>query len=256
MVKNIIEQPLSLTWEITTKKEREQTKKAIRKIWLSLFVLVVIGSIVGFPLANLSEFARAREGIKPILLRAVGILIGFLIGFLAVLLMNKFVSYRERSYFIDDSGITISEGKRKKYYLWNEFECFYPYSEKYTKISYPAWYKKTPYYWGEKTRQDIFTSEVEISGEVFYLKKKLSNIFSNFVKKFVVVYSEPDNSELVSSFLSRYLTKGEMKSTSDLGLVFYEFRSRMSKTSAAISFGVAVIILIIIFLIYRHFGLL
>ena len=61
--------------------------------------------------------------------------------------------------------------------------------------------------------------EVRMSGKIFYLKAK-----TGFFKKFVVIYAEPDNCKQVYDYLKARLKEEKMLNTSDLGMVFYEFK--------------------------------
>ena len=76
----------------------------------------------------------------------------------------------------------------------------------------------------QKEEIGIFDVERNIVGEIYFLKKKSRGIFSGLIKHFVVVYAELGNSKEVGGFLAGHLPERKMTSTSDLGLVFYEFK--------------------------------
>ncbi|MCD6550015.1 hypothetical protein J7K24_00530 [bacterium] len=101
----------------------------------------------------------------------IGIILFLFVG-------NKIFPYQRRVYYLDSQGITISKGKKKKHYSWDDFECFYRYSVgrgSFRTTSFPS----------------NSTSKM-IQGETFYLKMESKSFLSRFYKTFVVVYSEPD----------------------------------------------------------------
>ena len=200
-----------LTWEITPSEKREQIKKFISKTWL-----VLVGLVIFSLFYYVSDFFSwmLREGIKPALLRVVYVAIGVTVFIWLFFLLNKFIPYKPRTYRLDDAGIAISKGKKKKYFPWSEFECFYPYRS----------YQSYPNYAGESTRGQLLEAGQQIEGQIFYLKKKSIGFFSKLCRIFVVAYSEPNNSKAVSKFLSRRLPSRKMTSSTDLGLVFYQFK--------------------------------
>jgi hypothetical protein len=200
-----------LTWEIIPSEKRGQIKNFISKTWLVLIGLVIFSLF--YYVSDFFSWAL-REGIKPALLRVVYVAIG-VVAFIALFfLLNKFIPYRLRTYRLDDAGIAISKGKKKKYFSWKEFECFYPYRS----------YQSYPSYPGESMRGQLFEAGQQIEGQIFYLKKKSIGFFSKLCRIFVVVYSEPDNSKAASKFLSKHLPSRKMTSSTDLGLVFYQFK--------------------------------
>jgi hypothetical protein len=200
-----------LTWEITPSEKREQIKNFISKTWLVLVGLVIFSLF--YYVSDFFSWAL-REGIKPALLRVIYVAIGVVVFIGLFFLLNKFIPYRLRTYRLDNAGIAISKGKKKKYFSWNEFECFYPY----------RFYQSYPNYPGESMRGQLLEAGQQIEGQIFYLKKKSIGFFSELCRIFVVVYSEPDNSKAVSKFLSKYLPSRKMTSSTDLGLVFYQFK--------------------------------
>lgn len=138
-------------------------------------------------------------------------------------LINKNFPYADRSYSLDNSGINITKGKRNKKYSWNEFEYYYLYSDR-NRVTAKVVRKENESYIGQSYRDTIYNAEKNITGDIFYLKKKRKNFISKVYKKFVVIYGEPENSTAISKSISRYLPRKTMTSTSDLGLVFYEFK--------------------------------
>lgn len=200
-----------LTWEITPSEKRAQIRKFISKTWL-----VLVGLVVFSLFYYVSDFFSwmLREGIKLALFRVVYVAIGVAVFIGLFFLLNKFIPYKLRAYRLDDLGIIISKGKRKKYFSWNEFECFYPYRS----------YQNYPNYPGKSMRGQLLEAGQQIEGQIFYLKKKSTGFFSKLCRIFVVVYSESNNSKAVSKFLSKHLPSRKMTSSTDLGLIFYQFK--------------------------------
>jgi hypothetical protein len=195
-----------LNWQITTKEKRKQVKKAI---------LVAGPLIVGF-----AFFVLVASGRKINFVEIIYALSGIIILFFIFFLVNKFLPYPERTYLLADDKLVVSKGNKVKNYSWSEFECFYPYSERYGL----KFYKDQRSAEIEEKRGEIILVGKNIEGEIFYLKKKPKNIFTKLYKVFVVIYSEIDNQKAVNRFLSNQLSKKPMKDTTDLGMVFYEFK--------------------------------
>jgi hypothetical protein len=211
-----------LEWQITPEEKRKRNKKLILIIWPLLIILIVISATTSYPLSN--SFNSLSKGIfytknGVILSLLLVVFIPFIL-----LLLNRVFLYKKRTYILDDNKLTVSKGKKKKEYLWSDFDFFYRYLSKYDTNPYKGISKISPYRYGEKERNKIFGSQKEIAGEIFYLKKKSNSLFSKLYKIFIVIYSEPENNDEVMKFLSTHLNKRPMKSTSDLGLVFYKFK--------------------------------
>lgn len=196
-----------LTWEITPSEKRRQVRNFILKTWLIFVVLAILS------FTNFFDWTL-REGIKPVLFTVIHAAIGVVVSIWLFFLLNEFIPYKSRAYRLDDSGIVISKGKKKKYFSWNEFECFYPYRA----------YQNYPNYLEESMRGQLLEAEKQIEGQIFYLKKKPTSFFSKLYKIFVVVYSKPNNSKEVSKFLAKHLPSRKMTPITDLGLVFYQFK--------------------------------
>jgi hypothetical protein len=194
-----------LNWKITPAEKREQIQKG---------VFVIGPLIIGFVFFALTS----KSGMRSISFKEITYsVLGAIVSFTLLLLINKIFPYKERIYSLSNNGLIISKGKKTKQYLWSDFECFYPYSERYG-------FKPNSYQPDiEEKREEIFEAERGIEGEIFYLKKKSKNIFSKLYKVFVVVYSEINNQKAVNRFLSNQLSKKTVKTATDLGLVFYEF---------------------------------
>jgi len=181
-----------LSWEINPLDRRKQIQKGILII-VPLFFPVVIWALIK------SGGLNFRQIIYTIL--------GLIIFSLFVLLVNKFIPYPKRSYFLNNDSITISKGNKTKKYVWNDFECFYPYSERYNAA-----------------QSEMVQARKNIEGDIFYLKVKPKTATSKLTKVFTVVYSGANNSQLVKAFLLNHLPIEPMTGTTDLGFVFYEFQ--------------------------------
>jgi len=213
----------NLSWEITAREKKERTQKLIFRVWFPFIILGIVAATIGYP--ALFTYHFLTKGWIYILRQIFYTMIGVIGSFLLLLLINKLIPYKERTYFLDNNGIIISKGKKKKQYLWNEFEYFYPYSKRYIPEpprDLPQLHPQDSI--GGPEREKIFSAEQQIVGEIFYLKKKPKNIFSRLYKSFVAIYSEPNNTRAINKFLSNYLQRRTMKATSDLGLIFYEFK--------------------------------
>jgi len=203
-----------LTWEITLTEQRERNQKIL--IFLLSSLPIFIGIIITATFSLKVEFF-IKDHLRAILY-GVSAIVGIILLFLVI---NKFFSYRKRIYYLDNQGITISKGNKKKYYLWNNFECFYQYASQRGRVK-SSWYSNK--YISEEDIKIIGETGEEIQGQFFHLRKKSLGLLSKLYKIFVVVYAEPDNSEAVKNFLSKHLPQMTMKASTDLGLVFYQFK--------------------------------
>lgn len=213
----------NISWEITAKEKGGRTQKVLFRLWFPLIILGIIATTVGYP--ALFTYHLFSQGWSYVLQQTIYTVFGVMASFIILLVINKFARYKERSYFLDNKGITISKGNKKKQYLWDEFDLFFIYSQRYITKSPQVSSNLHPQdSLAGPQRENILRTEQEIVGDIFYLKKKPKNILSKLFKSFVVVYSEPDNTSSVNEFLSGHIQKKEMRATSDLGLVFCEFK--------------------------------
>ena len=189
---------------------------------MPLFILGILAGTIAYPASFIYDLTK--KGITHVLKNAFWIISWTILAPTLLLVINRFFPYKERTYFLDDNQLVISKGKKKKQYSWDEFEYFYPYSGRYKTKSYEGLAQWSPYNIGEGQREKLFKTEKEVIGEIFYLKKKPKNLLSKLYRSFTIIYSEPNNNKEVLRFLSRHLERRDMKSTSDLGLVFYEFK--------------------------------
>ncbi len=201
-----------LHWTITSKEKRERNQKMI---------LIMVIPLIGLVFITFGEqYFFSDYQIDQVFLSVVGVVVSVSIFFL----INKVFPYAERTYSIDNLGISITKGKKNKKYLWEEFECYYPYSERGRVKAKVKSSNENKKYKGQQFRDTIFNTEKDIAGDIFYLKKKKTGFISKIYKKFVVVYGEAENSSKIRKILSCYLPRKRMRSSSDLGLVFYEFK--------------------------------
>jgi hypothetical protein len=222
-----------LTWEITPNEQRERRQKTLI-LYLRLFWIFILGVIV-------LSFSLVKG--EPYYIASVAgtiILIAFfwLIGLIASLFFNRFFPYQKRKYYLDNQGITIFHGSKKRHYPWRDFECFYIYTfqrsgskRDFKNIVFETYnrdkeeeIKETTYKLLNITGKTLGKTTEEIEGKIFYLKKRKSGLLSKFYKTFIIVYSEPENSKDVEEFLSRHLPFKKMGAFTDAGLVFYKFK--------------------------------
>ncbi len=133
-----------------------------------------------------------------------------------------FSKFKLRRFQISENGVTISKGDRQKTYSWEEFDFFFAHSLVINRNPKPATDFRT-----RAAVNDIISTSgklTEISGQTFYLKKKKQTFWDKFVKTFVVVYSEPDNSAAVQEALIARLPFKTMDNFTEAGMIKYEFK--------------------------------
>lgn len=206
----------SLAWEITGEEKRERTQKLLLVIGIP-FVLM---SAMGILFANSSSFSEllSADSLRSLLREVAFVAIIAISAVLSLFVVNKFWPYADRKYQLDAGGVTISKGKRTKYFLWSELGNYFIYR------SFSA-QRSTRDRLLEPTKKQVSLAIKNIEGEVFYLAKKPKNILSRiFIKTFAVIYTEPDNSQNVNNFISRYLLLKKMSPFDKFGLKFYYFK--------------------------------
>ncbi|MDP2632093.1 MAG: hypothetical protein Q8P25_00015 [Candidatus Curtissbacteria bacterium] len=203
-----------LDWGMTPIEQRERNQKIL------LFLLFLLPIFVGIIMAAISapEVAFSNKERLSAIPFSISIIVGIII---LSLIINKLVPYKKRAYNLDSQGITISRGDKKKHYLWSDFECFYLYVGRRGSAKLSKYPNK---YIGREDIKMIDRVGEEIQGQIFYLRKKSSNVLSKIFKSFVVIYTNPDNSRAVKNFLSEYVQEKEMEAGTDLGIVIYEFK--------------------------------
>lgn len=218
MPENKFNDSAHISWEITPVEQKERKLQGLRII--AKLLPALLGMLfVHFLLSNDFTFS---EALKAFFYTTLFVVMG-IVAYYIFLMYNP--RNKEKTYFLDAAGIKISKGNSKESYLWNDFECYYPYvvirnDPKNLKFS------------GNRTLSkndrgkiiEILKEEQKISGQIFYLKKKPINILEKICKTFVIVKSEPYNSKLVDNFLSNHLLKKEMTATTDMGMVFLKFK--------------------------------
>ena len=204
-----------LKWEISRAERRGQIQKAVIIIG-PILLLLVISTVANTLIKN--------HGCS---LKKIAAVVFFtILGFLVLLIINRFFPHKTRSYILNNNGLTVSKGKKTKKYLWGDFECFYPYYMNYSSLYKPDESSSFDIYRSDAAgeRRKMFEADKNIEGSIFYLKKKPENIFSRLYKSFVVIYSEVDNSNAVSDFLGSRLSQKIMSAKTELGLILYEFK--------------------------------
>lgn len=207
-----------LAWEITPEERRDQISTFVSRTWFLLVALAVI-----IPLLYFSTFLEiVFWGIARFLNTTAYSVVGVVIAIGGFFLINKFFRYKKRSYLFDDLGIKISKGKKEKMFSWSEFEYFYSYSSRFratTRSVFSDQLAQTT----TGMKKHLQDTESTIEGEIFYLKRTPVGL-SRICKIFVVVHTEPTNTGKVLDFLRQHLPEKQMTGSSDLGLVFYQFK--------------------------------
>jgi len=207
-----------LRWEIRPEERRERNLQGLRII-IELLPIFLGGLFLRFLSSNDYNFPYAFKAIYYTTL--------FIVAGIVIYCILSIYSPRnkERTYFLNGEGLKVSKGNKVKFYRWSDFDCYYIFSV----IRADSINKK---FKGNSTiskedRDKIIETDRQwekINGKTYYLKKKSGSILGKFIKTFIVVRAEPDNSEKVNDFLKNHLIQKEMNYTTDLGLVFYEFR--------------------------------
>jgi hypothetical protein len=207
----------NLQWEITADEKRARNQKLLKFIVLPLLIIVVFSQTIAYPLDFFNSLLRGE--FKEIIYDIIIFIAVFLITIVLYFAVNKVFPYAYRSYELTADGITIVKNKKKRTYTWHEFNVFIPYSMyRGGKLSNTSLVNGVDLAI-DQTRNNLSSLEENTVGKIFYLRKK-----SRFIKKFVVLYSEPDNYNKVYDFLKNHIKEEEMNYSSDLGLVLYEFK--------------------------------
>jgi len=205
-----------LSWEITRTEKRDRVRQLLLAIGATFILVSVIGALLYRPFSFARTYSTGR--LDDFFYTAIMVVISTIGAVYILFLMNKFLPYVERKYYLDNNGVTVWKGGRKKQFTWNELESFSVHQSMYFIESTRDW----P---GEHMRKEMYLTSERIEGKVFYLFKRSKNKFLGFFyKTFVVLYSEPEISQKVLDFLLRYLPQRDMKPTVDLGLRFYYFK--------------------------------
>ncbi len=195
-----------LSWDLSPKDQKQKNKKVLTFLLSSLPIFIGIV----FTVLRTSRSPYSVDEYWSVSFYAVLII---LISFI----INSFSSYPKRSYELDDSGITISKGKKRKHYFWNDFSYFYQYSMGRSKL-------KPSRYMSKENIESFHEADELIRGHVFYLRKKPRNLFSKLYKEFVIVYVAPSKVDLINTSLTNHLKSKPINLSSDLGLVIYRFK--------------------------------
>lgn len=215
----------SLTWKITPEEQKSRGHEYLILLLFSLpFVVWGIFS-TATSRENSFDYDQMWE-----ILSYGGLFILLVVGIIVVILiLNKFFPYKERTYSLDDYGVTISKGGKKKTYSWDDFVCFYAYTEdrNSARPSISSRNERNRIRISENTIKKLIGAgkkAEEIVGQMFYLRKRSLTLWSQFYKVIVVVYSEPDNITTVRDFLSKHLPRKHTGANIDFRLTMYRFK--------------------------------
>lgn len=208
-----------LKWEISPGEAKSRRTKALKAgFYFCVMLGVLWGVTVLFTCADDRTYCGAGSFLQSILDMLPWALFVSILPCAIValtLLVNKIYPHSSRKYVLSNDFLSISKGSKSRTYRWNEFSSFYAYH--FTRT-------------GEKsTATDIQAKGLalekkikEIGGTKFLLKKKAGIL--RLMKKFVVIYSEPDNQERVYEYLKNSLPEGKLDEFTDSGFVSLEFK--------------------------------
>ena len=191
-----------LSWEIFPSEKKSQVKKFILRTCLLILGLIFLFLFY----ENYFLLWLSYQELEPVLNKFFYLLIGVIIFIWLFSLFNILIPEKLRTYLLDDKGLTISKGKKKKIFTWDKFECFYAY----------RFYQEAQRRSKESGRKN--------KHQIFYLKVKKTGFSSNFYKTFVIIYTKPDQTNQVLVFLKDRLPQIKMTLGTDVGLIFYQFK--------------------------------
>lgn len=202
-----------LKWEITVAEQKSRGKKGFFQIIKTVlyFTGIIFILVTFFPEDCSTTYVQCvRESFSIMLyLLAVPLFIIF------CLVIGYIINTPQiRKYVFSENGITLIKGTKTKQYRWNEFLAFYPYS--FTRMNHEP--QTSVQRQGLQLEKDFKSA----MGEKFLLKKK--PLIWGLVKRFVVIYSEPENSGLVREFLKKHLSEQTLGEFTDSGFVRMEFK--------------------------------
>lgn len=181
-------------WTITPEEERSR-EKALLWISIPIVVLLTFEFISGI---IFDDDGGAKDG--DIIIITI-ILVS--ISFLFVIAYSFFRRRSERNYYVNNSGIRISNEKESGSFSWEDFKFFFCIPDMANQIR-PDIKERT-------LLQEKFTEYAEktknISGVVFYFKLKPKTRLEKIFKysNTIIVYSEPDNYQKIYNSLINIL---------------------------------------------------
>jgi hypothetical protein len=198
----------AIIWNISGTERKRQIRTFILQAGLLFLVFMFI-----LPSVLLTDTYSSVAHDTEFFIVFMYAVIGAVISLTTFYTINTIFPHKNRTYSIDETGLTISKGTKTKHFTWSDFTCFYQYS------------KRLKLYPSGNTVGDIQKSMIEvqnkIEGSMFYLQKK-SGVFLGVGKVFVVIRTKPENEIEVIETLRKKLEEAPMTPTTDLGLVLYE----------------------------------
>ncbi len=208
-----------LKWEIS----REETRSRRAKIFRACLKLCVIfgagwGFAILFACSDDITYCGAGSFLQSLKDFLPWALIAFMLPSAIIIIaffINKIYPYASRKYVLSRDFFSISKGFRSKLYHWDEISTFYAFRFTRTNEKIPTSDIQAQGLALEKNIKDV-------GGTRFLLRKKTGIL--KFIKRFVVIYSEPDNGESVREYLKSRLPEGVLGEFTDSGFVISEFK--------------------------------
>lgn len=204
---------VELKWEITVAEQKSRGKKGLFQIIKTVlyFTGIIFILVTFFPKDCSTTYVQCVREILPIMLYLLAVPLFIIFCFVIGYIINTPLV---RKYVLSENGITLTKGTKTKQYPWNEFLAFYPYS--FTRMDHEP--QTSVQKQGLQLEKDFKSA----TGEKFLLKKK--PLIWGLIKRFVVIYSEPENGEPVRDFLKKHLSEQTLGEFTDSGFVRMEFK--------------------------------
>jgi len=203
------------SYEIT----KEETRKRNSIIIQLLRIILPLGLLLGLLIAILTGGYD-----KNLSSMYYSLIFFFFVIFARTALINRYYPYADRSYSMDESGITISKGKKVKRYAWKELEDYFVLGDRIQASGRDA--RKS----GDCASGRVSNLEIQENcpkildfKTTFYLNPKRYG-WGKIMKKYIIVYGEDDNSEKVNQVLASYLRRRKMEGKDEVGFMSYEFK--------------------------------
>ena len=202
-----------LKWEITITEQKSRGKKGLFQIIKTVlyFTGIIFILVTFFPKDCSTTYIQCVREVFPIMLYLLAVPLFIIFCFVVGHIIDI---PRIRKYVLSENGITLTKGAKTKQYPWTEFSDFYPYS--FTRMDHE------PQTAVQRQGLQFEKNFKSATGEKFLLKKK--PLMWGLVKRFVVIYSEPENSGLVRDFLKKHLSEQTLGELTDSGFVRMEFK--------------------------------
>lgn len=219
MSEDSLNSSVDLKWEITNPEQKEREKNKLNLIFklLPLFLIMSLGYFV----------TGNSQGLT------IGEILTLFVYFWAVILVviallfskNFIRTYKKRTYFLNNFGFEVSKGNSKKFFKWTDFESYYVYcgirnDKNNTKFRGNRTVSKE----GREKIIKVSNSLDKKNGKIYYLKKKQVGILGRLQKVFVLIYAEADNYKTVEKYIALHLSKKEITTTTDMGMVSLKYK--------------------------------